>query len=98
MSYEDTPDKILTNKYIDYFRGQHYQAFSKGGQDAEAQFGSEIVYTRTEYDIIDINLNVDEFTFLETKGIEIPLSSLPAGTTEPKWTTMIDFVKDFSSF
>jgi len=86
-------DRHLLTKYQEYFRGRHYQAFSRGGQEEEGQFGLEIQYTRTEFDPYDISISVEEYKIFEIKGHEIPLSALPAGSTSPKWTTLMDEIK-----
>jgi hypothetical protein len=60
-------------------------------------------HIRKELDPQPQNIELEKIRIFEVKGHEIPLSALPAGSTQSEWTTLleevrpIDFEKNFQS-
>lgn len=81
--------EVLFNEYRDYFRGKHYEVFSKNQQNRE-ELGLVEQAVRNELDPQPINLPVDKIKIFEVKGSEIPLSLLPAHCTEPEKITLVE--------
>ena len=65
-------EAALFNNYQDYFRGKHYQAFSKNKQE-RARLGLEEMAVRNELDPQPINLPVDRIKIFEVIGHNIQL-------------------------
>lgn len=82
---QESEDKLFEG-YQDYFRGMHYQAFSKD-EDIRERLGLEELAVRNELDPQPINLPVDRIKIFEVKGHTIDLSALPTGSQAPEETT-----------
>lgn len=82
---QESEDKLFDG-YQDYFRGMHYQAFSKD-EDIRERLGLEELAVRNELDPQPINLPVDRIKIFEVKGHTIDLSALPTGSQAPEETT-----------
>lgn len=57
------------------------------------ELGQEVFMFRSEFDPQDTKLPINEYKLFEIKGHEIPLSALPAGSTSPRWTTLMEEVR-----
>ncbi len=86
-------DKQMFTQYQDFFRGEAHASFSVQDRAWEETFGPELAFSRVEYDPYDLKIQVDEIRIFEVKGHEIPLSALPAGSTSPKQTTLIEEIR-----
>ena len=84
-------ERELFNEFTDYFRGKHYQVFSKNEKKRE-ELGLVEQAVRNELDPQRLNIPIDKIKIFEVKGYEIPLSALPAGSTHPEWSTWVDLV------
>lgn len=83
---EQESEDRLFDGYQDYFRGKHYQAFSKD-EDIRERLGLDEHAVRNELDPQPINLPIDRIKIFEVKGHTIDLSALPTGTKAPEETT-----------
>eukprot|EP00347_Sterkiella_histriomuscorum_P016599 403352570 len=94
-------ERVIFEKYQEYFRGKHFQSFSRRDQNRLNELGLEVQLQRNEYDPQDIKLSLEEFKIYKFEGQEIPLTALPAGATSPRWSTLLDEVRlpqtDFQS-
>ena len=61
---QDEAERILFNEYRDYFRGKHYEVFSKNEQKRE-ELGLIEQAVRNELDPQPINLPVDKIKIFE---------------------------------
>jgi len=48
---------------------------------------------RNELDPQRVQLPIDQIKVFRVTGSEIPLSALPAGSTQPEWTTIVEEIK-----
>lgn len=78
----------LDNHYVNYFRGKHYQAFSRNEQ-IRRELELEEYAVRNELEPQPELLPLDTIKIFEIRGETIPLSALPAGCTEEEQTTNI---------
>ena len=89
---EQESEERLFDGYQDYFRGKHYQAFSKD-EDVMERLGLSEHAVRNELDPQPINLPVDKIKIFEVKGHTIDLSALPTGTLAPEETTYLQEIR-----
>ena len=55
----------------------------------------DAVAVRNELDSQPVNLPIDQIKVFNVESLEIPLSALPAGSTESEWKTIITEITDF---
>lgn len=53
----------------------------------------EPLAVRNELDPQPVNLPIELIRVFKVLGSEIPLSALPAGSTQPEWTTIVEEIK-----
>jgi len=82
----------VVNHYDDYFRGKHYATFQKN-EHVREELELESLAVRNELDPQPVNLPIDLIRVFKVHGSEIPLSALPAGSTQPEWTTIVEEIK-----
>ncbi|CDW77180.1 polyribonucleotide 5-hydroxyl-kinase clp1 [Stylonychia lemnae] len=90
MKFED---RVIFEKYQEYFRGKYYASFSRRDQNRLSELGPEALMSRNEYDPQDMKLSLEEYKFFQVEGKEIPITALPAGATSPRWSTLLEEVK-----
>jgi hypothetical protein len=91
-SSADEIEKRLFNFYSDYFRGRHYQVFQKNEHVRKVLELDELA-VRNELDPQPVNLPIDRIKVFQVIGSEIPISALPAGSTQSEWTTIVEEIK-----
>lgn len=88
----DEQEKRISSHYDDYFRGKHHGTFQKN-EHVRAELELESLAVRNELDPQPVNLPLDLIKVFKVLGSEIPLSALPAGSTQPEWTTIVEEIK-----
>jgi hypothetical protein len=58
-----------------------------------AELELEAMAVRNELDPQPVQLPIDQIKVFRVIGSEIPLSALPAGSTQPEWTTIVEEIK-----